>query len=111
MGMLRTITNEQKIKITIAPKTAAGNDAQVEAGSVKFENTTEGSDVTVEAIEGEPNSAYLVSGSNEGVANIRVSADADLGLGVATIEDNVTLTVVLATADNLGLNSGEPELK
>jgi hypothetical protein len=111
MGILKTITNEQKIKITINPTTAAGNPAQVEEGSVKFENTTEGSDVTVEAVEGEPNSAYLVSGTNEGVANIRVSADADLGEGVATIEDNVTLTVVPATADTLGLLSGEPELK
>lgn len=111
MGILKTITNEQKLKLTINPQTAAGNPAEVEAGSVVWENTTEGSDVTLETIEGEPNSVYAVSGSNEGVTNIKVSADADLGEGVATIEDNVTLTVVQATADNLGIASGEPELK
>ena len=105
--MIAVITNEQKIKVTVQPVTEAGNPAQID-GAPTFE-VVDG-DATVESVEGEPNSAYLVSGE-VGVSTIRVSADADLGEGVQTIQEDVTLNVVQATANNLGVVAGAPELK
>lgn len=106
--MIAVITNEQKIKVTVQPTTEAGNPATID-GVPTFE-VTEG-DATVELVEGEPNSAYLVSGEAGVVSTIKVSADADLGEGVATIEEAVTLNVVAASANNLGVTAGAPELK
>lgn len=105
--MLITITNEQKVKVTAAPTTAAGNPAEVQ--DLTF-TVTDG-DATVELIEGEPNSAYLVSGEANVNSVIEVSADADLGEGVQTIADRIDLAVVAAGASALGFTVGEPELK
>ena len=105
-----TITNEQKIKITLNPLTAAGNPAQIEAGTLQVE-VLEG-DGTAETIEGEPNSFYAISGSSTGtITRIKVTADGDLGEGVSTLEDEVLMTVIPANASSLGLALGEPELK
>ena len=109
MAIAGIITNEEKVKLTISPVTLGGNPAQVEEGSFAFE-TVEG-DATFEDIEGEPNSKYIISGEADVVSRIRVSADADLGPGVSTIEDEVILTVVPAGASSLGLGLGTPELK
>jgi len=105
-----TITNEQKIKITVNPKTAAGNPASIQEGSLQVE-VLEG-DGTAETIEGDPNSFYAISGSATGaITRIKVSADGDLGEGVVTLEDEALVTVIPATASSLGLTVGEPELK
>lgn len=105
-----TITNEQKIPITLNPKTAANNPASIEAGSLKFE-ILEG-DGSAEADPDNPNRFYAISGIATGaITRIKVSADGDLGEGVSTIEDEVLLTVTPATASSLGLVIGEPELK
>jgi hypothetical protein len=106
--MIVVITNEQKVKVTVQPTTEAGNPANID-GTPTFE-VTEG-DATVEPVEGEPNSAYLVSGAADVVSTIKVSADADLGEGVATIEEVITLNVVQASANTLGVVAGAAELK
>lgn len=106
--MIIVLTNEQKIKVTVEPKTEASNPASID-GTPIFE-VIEG-DATVELVDGEPNSAYLVSGAAETVSSIKVSADADLGEGVATIEETITMNVVQASANNLGVVTGAPELK
>lgn len=109
MPLSLVITSEQKIKVTLNPVTAAGNPAQVDTLSIAW-GVTEG-DAVVELIEGEPYSAYLISGG-AGVANvIEVSADADLGEGVKTISDMVALNVVAAEAAFLGLIAAEAEAK
>lgn len=109
MAIAGIISNEEKVKITINPLTAGGNPAQVEDGSFQLE-LIEG-DATFEDIEGEPNSKYILSGEADVVSRIRVVADADLGPGVTTIEDEVILTVVAAGATSLGTGLGTPELK
>ncbi len=106
--MIAVITNEQKIPVTVQPATAAGNPANID-GVPTFE-VIEG-DATIELIDGQPNSAYLVSGAADVVSTIKVSADADLGEGVSTIEELVTLNVVAASANTLGVTAGAPELK
>lgn len=106
--------NEQKIKITLQPMTKGTSTdgpqpAQVD-GDVSYE-VTEG-DATVEVVDGTGGKeAYLVSGSANTVNRIRVSADADLGEGVATIEEEVIYTVTQAGAAGLGATVGAAEQK
>lgn len=106
--LMLTITDEQKVVATLAPKTAASNPATVDG--IPVWNVEGDSDVQVNVAE-DGLSAELVSGAANTVTTIRVSADADLGEGVKEISDTITLTVVAAGADNLGFTAGEPTLK
>lgn len=55
--------------------------------------------------------ALLVSADDPGDTEIIVKADADLGEGVEEISDIIKLSVIGATAKNLGLSASAPELK
>lgn len=105
--MLITITNEEKITVTLAPTTAAGNPASVDgapvwaqvSGDATFEVSADGLSVT------------LISGAADVNSQFTVTADADLGEGVVTLSDTIDLAVVTAVASQLGLVIGTPELK
>ena len=103
-----TITNEQKIQVTLTPVTATNKPAQLDGGAT-FEVIS--GTATVAMIEGNPLSAFLVSGDLPGDSEIMVSADADLGEGVETISDIIKLTVAGAKAASLGLTVGAPVAK
>jgi hypothetical protein len=105
--MLITITNEQKVKVTLAPVTPAGNPATVDG--IPTWSVTEG-DATIEVAE-DGMSAYLISGEANVNSKVLVSADADMGEGVATISDVIDLAVVAASASTLGLVVADAELK
>lgn len=102
-----TITNEQKVKATLNPVTATGRPAKLD-GAPKWV-VSSGDATVVPAADGL--SCELVSGDNPGDTVILVSADADLGSGVVTISDSITLHVQGALATNLGLTVGTPEAK
>lgn len=102
------ITTEQKIKVALEPKTAAGNPAPVDGAPAW---SVISGDATVEPAE-DGLSAYLISSDTPSTSEIRVSADADIGEGIETIEDVIILQTVSAKATKLGLMSvGVPELK
>jgi len=105
--MLITITNEEKVQVTLAPTTAAGNPAILDG--MPTWTVIEG-DATVE-VDVTGMSAFLVSGAAEVNSKITVTADADLGSGVVTITDTIDLAVVAAGASALGLVIGTPVLK
>lgn len=105
--MLLTITNEQKITVTLAPTTAAGNPATLD-GIPQWTQTVGNS--TLEVSE-DGMSATLISGPDASNSQFTVTADADLGEGVVNLTDTIDLAVVLASASQLGLNVGTPELK
>lgn len=102
-----TITNEQKIKVTLTPKTDSGKPAQIDG--VPSWTVSTGDATLDQAPDGM--SVYLVSGDAPGTSEILVEADADLGEGVETISATITLNVEGAKAVNLGLAIGEPEAK
>lgn len=105
--MLITITNEEKVQVTLAPTTAAGNPATLDGSPVW--TVIEG-DATLEvAVDGL--SAFLVSGAADVNSKIEVSADADLGEGVVTLTDVIDLAVVAAGASALGIVVSTPILK
>jgi len=105
--MLITITNEEKVQVTLAPTTAAGNPASLD-GLPTWEVTS--GDATLE-VAADGLSAFLVSGAPGVNSQIVVTADADLGAGVVTLSDVIDLAVVLASASALGLVVGTPVLK
>lgn len=105
--MLLTITNEEKILVTLNPTTAAGNPGIVDGIPVW---SVESGDATL-AVAEDGLSAYLISGSADVNSVITVTADADLGEGVNPLTDTVDLAVVAANASALGIVAGVAELK
>lgn len=101
------ITNEQKVNVTLSPKTDSGKPAKVD-GKPTWEVVTGDSTVVV-ADDGM--SADLVSSDTPGDTTYLVTADADLGEGVQNIQETLTLHVAGALAANLGVVVGTPVLK
>lgn len=107
MPLELSITNEQKISVTLAPKTSTGKVAPLD-GKPTWEVVSGNSTVTPSE---DGLSASLVSSDDPGDTQILVKADADIGEGVVEISDTIKLTVVGALAANLGLVAGAPEPK
>jgi len=102
-----SITNEQKVNVTLKPVTATGKPASVD-GVPTWEVVTGNSTVQAAA---DGMSADLISADDPGDTDFLVKADADLGSGVTEISDIVRLSVAGAQAANLGLSAGEPTPK
>lgn len=100
-------TTEEKVHIHIAPKTSSGKPAAIEAGSAVW--TLDGTGSIVPDADGL--GAYVISADAPGVSNWSVSADADLGSGVATITDGGVYTYNDPLAAALGATADAPEAK
>ena len=101
------ITTEQQVRVKLAPKTDSGKPATLD-GSPSWTTISGNSQVVVDE---DGLGALLVSGDVPGDTEIIVAADADLGSGVEELSDIIKLSVVGATAKNLGLTASAPELK
>lgn len=101
-----TLTNEQKVLVTVNPVTATGQPAQLDGPAIF---TVTSGDCTVSAVD--ERSAFIVSGSSLSDSVVQVDGDADLGGGVETISDTVLVHVQGARATSLGLTVGTPEPK
>ena len=102
-----TITNEQKVNVTLKPTTGAGKPAKVD-GSPSWSVIS--GNATVEPAQ-DGMSAELISADDPGDTDFIVKADADLGEGVTEISDIIRLHVAGAQAANLGLTADAPENK
>ena len=102
-----SITNEQKVKVTLAPVTDAGKPAPLD-GKPGW-SLISGNAEIIPSEDGL--SCDIVSGDTPGDSEILVEADAHLGEEVETVSDVIKVTVIGAMAKNLGLTVGEPELK
>ena len=100
-------TNEEKIKVIVAPMTSTGKPASLDGESTV---TIQSGSGTVELLD-PGDEFYLISGDTPGDTTYLVEADADLGSGVETISEIVVLHVAGAKAANLGLTAGSPEAK
>lgn len=96
-------TQEQDIQISTFDR--LGNPAPVEAGSVKFVS----SDESVFTVHQDPEdqTKAVVKAKGLGVAQLNVSADADLGEGVVTIEGFTGVEILPALAVGFGFVPGE----
>jgi hypothetical protein len=100
-----TITQEQKVKVTLNPVTSTGGPATLDG---EPEWSVESGDCTVKPEPGGL-SAYIHPGETIGASVVKVAADADLGAGVRTLEDLINVDVTNAEAAALGLTVGAPE--
>lgn len=102
-----SITNEEKVKVTLAPKTSTGKPAALDG---KPTWTVTSGAATVEVSE-DGLSAFLVSADAPGDTVVLVEADADLGSGVQTVSDTIQLHVLGALAASLGVTVDAPIAK
>ncbi len=103
----KIITNKQKVHFKISPVDSDGQPEEVDGKiSVEVQDGT----ATFE-IDEDGKGATLISGDDIGTSTIKVSADADLGSGVETIEEIVSLVVIHPKATSLGLAFDEPVAK
>jgi hypothetical protein len=97
------ITNEQKINVTLSPKTDTGKPAKLDGAPVW--SVIAGDSTVVAAPDGL--SADLVSSDTPGDTTYLIDADADLGEGKEDLQETITLTVTGANAKNLGVTIGQ----
>jgi hypothetical protein len=103
----QTITNEQKVSITLNITTDAGRPAKVDGAPAWV--ILSGSSSLAVAEDGL--SAVLTSSDDPGDTTGIVKADADVGEGIVEISDTFTVHVAGAQAKNLGIGFGTPEPK
>lgn len=101
------ITNEEKITVTLKPVTRTDRPAKLDG---KPTWTVVNGEATVKPST-DGLSAELISSDTPGANEILVEADADLGEGVETISEHISLIVSGAQASNLGIEVGLPEAK
>jgi len=105
-----TITNEQKVNVTLSPKTDTGKPAKLDGiPTWTVVNPSEVTSTVVPAADGM--SADLVSSDTPGDTTFLIDGDADLGTGVEDVQETITLHVSGANAKNLGVTIGTPVAK
>lgn len=107
MPVQTTITNEQKVTATLNITTDSGKPAKVDG--VPTWEVIAGNSTVIAAADGL--SAQLISSDDPGDTQIMVRADANIGEGVEEISDVIELSVTGASAKNLGVSLGTPEVK
>jgi hypothetical protein len=102
------LTDSQKVTLTIAPVTAAGNPAPVDG--IPEWGTSDENILTIEpATDGL--SAEAITTGKLGTAQITATADAEMDDGVTTISGAMTIDVMAGQAVSLGISAGTPEEK
>jgi hypothetical protein len=108
MPLALSCSNEEKITVNARPQSSSGKPATID-GALTV--TVVSGDGTVEQDPATPLSFKAVSGDALADTVYDVAGDADMGAGVVTIHDTVTLSVTSAVAANFGLTAGAAELK
>lgn len=103
--MTLTLTDIQKVSLSIAPVSAAGNPAPVE--NVVW---TSSNPEVLEVVASEDGLTAVASTVGPlGTAQVTVVADADLGEGVVPLTGILDVVVVGSQAVSLGVVAGTPE--
>lgn len=96
------ITTEEFFIATLSPLNKRGHPAPVDG---KPTWTLEGDAVTTEVSE-DGMSCKVIPTGNDGTSTIHISADADVGEGIETIEDSLDVVCSHPRASSLGLKVG-----
>ncbi len=99
------LTDVQKVVVSITPVDAKGNPAPIDGKPVWT-----ASDPSIISIVPSQDglSADVIAVGPLGNAQVQVSADADLGEGVATIPGTLDVTVTASQAVSLTISAGTP---
>jgi hypothetical protein len=103
LTLMLTLKVGQSVPLTVHPKTSEGQECQVDGTPVWDSNGTAG--VSLQAdLDGR---TCLVTALAPGIAEIHVSADADLGEGLRAIKAGLSLRVIQPEAVELAIEAGE----
>lgn len=102
------LTDMQKVGLAIQPVDGAGNPAKIDAAPVWDVIGANPEILTVTASD-DGLSAEVVTVGPLGTAQVRVVADADLGMGVKPITGILDVEVIASEAVAVVVNAGEPE--
>ena len=103
LHLMLTLKVGQSVSLTVHPKTSEGQECQVDGTPVWDSNGTAG--VSLQAdLDGR---TCLVTALAAGIAEIHVSADADLGEGLRAIKAGLSLRVIQPEAVELAIEAGE----
>lgn len=105
--MAVSMTDTQFVTGQITPTNKKGNPAPVEAGSVKITSSNESVAVVTQDVADQ--TKFTVTGVAPGVAQIDVSADADLGEGITNITGFLAVEILPAQATGFGITTGTPQ--
>ena len=100
------LTDSQKVSVRLAPRTAAGNPANVDADEPVVWSSSDSSVMTVTPDAVDPLMAVVEAVGPVGTAQLSVSADADLGDGLRTLSALDEIQVVAGEAAVLGIEFG-----
>lgn len=106
MPIETSITNEQKVKVTLHPMSQGGNPEPIE----NPEWSVISGDSTLEVAD-DGLSAELISSDTPGDTLFMVQADAQIGDGTQEVQDTILCHVTGANAASLGMEVGTPEIK
>jgi hypothetical protein len=98
------LTNTQEVDLAIKPVDAKGNPAQVDGKPAWL--STDATKVTV--VPSADGLSCVVKAANNGSAQVKVTADADLGTGVRTLTGLLDVQVVSGGAVSIGIVTGTP---
>lgn len=102
------LTDEQKVELALAPKTAAGNPATLDGAPAWSISDPAVADLVV----AEDGLSAVVLAKALGSAQVSVVGDADLDEGeVREISGVLDIVVVAAEAASLGISAGTPSAK
>ncbi len=106
--MALVLTDIQKVKLSISPKSAAGNPAPVDG--VPSWSVSDASVASI-VVADDGLSAEVLTTGVLGFVQVTVDADADLGEGVETITGVLDIEVKASAAVTLDIGAGAPENK
>lgn len=106
--MSLVLTDEQKVTLTVTPRTAAGNVATVD-GAPSW--TTSNPELFALAPAADGMTCVVTTSGMLGTGQVSASADADMTPGTRNITSVLEIEVKAAEAVQLGIDSGVPEPK
>ena len=105
--MSLVLANNHKVTASITPVDSKGNPAAIDGLASWTSSATD--IVTVQNVSADSLSAEVVPGSALGTAQINVTADADLGSGITTINGILDVQVVAGQAVGFTISTSPSE--
>lgn len=102
------LTTEQRVRVTIKPRTAGGKDVQID-GPVAFMLPTDDAGEALVGFESIDERSAFLWPMHAGTYDVTVSADAKIGPEVVKIEQIIRIDATDPLADHLDVEVGTPE--
>lgn len=106
--MALTLTDNQKVALSVSPESAAHNPAVVE--NPVWVSSDE-SIIILQPVDGNPLAVVALTTGKLGSAQVKLTADARIGEGEVILTAIQDIEVIAGEAVSLTINAGTPEVK